>query len=96
MVDDSSYSIHSHEYTPLPPPPYRTVRSFMKKTNTKNKNMKKNEKQKLYPPRRGLTESFFKMGLTDRVPGVLEFDFVSVGRPPADARYHLTPAQFDR
>lgn len=35
------------------------------------------------------------MGLTDRVPGVLEFDFVSIARPSSDTP-PLTPGQFDR
>lgn len=44
---------------------------------------------------RGITEGFFKLGLTDRVPGVLEFDFVSIARPSSDTQ-PLTPGQFDR
>lgn len=44
---------------------------------------------------RGITEGFFKLGLTDRVPGVLEFDFVSIARPSSDTS-PLTPGQFDR
>lgn len=35
------------------------------------------------------------MGLTDRVPGVLEFDFVSIARPTSDTP-PLAPRQFDR
>ncbi len=35
------------------------------------------------------------MGLIDRVPGVLEFDFVSIARPSSDVP-PLTPRQFDR
>lgn len=35
------------------------------------------------------------MGLTDRVPGVLEFDFVSISRPSSDTP-PLTPVQFGR
>lgn len=35
------------------------------------------------------------MGLTDRVPGVLELDFVSIARPSSDTP-PLTPRQFDR
>ena len=31
---------------------------------------------------RGLTESFFVGGLLDKLPGVLEFDYVSTSRPP--------------
>jgi len=44
---------------------------------------------------RGITEGFFKMGLIDRVPGVLEFDFVSIARPSSDVP-PLMPGQFDR
>lgn len=35
------------------------------------------------------------MGLTDRVPGVLEFDFVSIARPSSNTP-PMTPAEFDR
>eukprot|EP00903_Cladosiphon_okamuranus_P018800 g17294.t1 len=55
----------------------------------------RNERYRKRPFTRGITEGFFKMGLIDRVPGVLEFDFVPIARPPADTP-PLTPRQFDR
>ncbi|CAM9265396.1 unnamed protein product [Ectocarpus sp. 8 AP-2014] len=55
----------------------------------------RNERYRKRPFTRGLTEGFFKLGLTDRVPGVLEFDFVSIARPSFDT-LPLGPAQFDR
>ncbi|CAM9304799.1 unnamed protein product [Scytosiphon promiscuus] len=55
----------------------------------------RNERYRKRPFTRGLTEGFFKMGLIDRVPGVLELDFVPVARPPSDTP-PLTPEQFDR
>ncbi|CAN0417319.1 unnamed protein product, partial [Phaeothamnion confervicola] len=42
----------------------------------------RNEAFRGKPLRRGLTAAFFKNALRDRVPGVLEFDFVSTSRPP--------------
>ncbi|CAM9481373.1 unnamed protein product, partial [Chrysoparadoxa australica] len=36
--------------------------------------------------RRGFTEVFFHGGLMDKVPGVMEFDFVSMSRPPQDTQ----------
>eukprot|EP00752_Nemacystus_decipiens_P012656 g11210.t1 len=55
----------------------------------------RNERYRKRPFTRGITEGFFKLGLTDRVPGVLEFDFVSIARPSSDTP-PLTPGQFDR
>ncbi|CAM9285636.1 unnamed protein product [Ectocarpus sp. 4 AP-2014] len=55
----------------------------------------RNERYRKRPFTRGLMEGFFKLGLTDRVPGVLEFDFVSIARPPSDT-LPLAPEQFDR
>ncbi|CAM9512676.1 unnamed protein product, partial [Discosporangium mesarthrocarpum] len=55
----------------------------------------RNEKYRKQPLQRGLTDAFFKKGLLDRVPGVLEFDFVSISRP-SSATEPMSRLQFER
>jgi hypothetical protein len=45
------------------------------------------------PLKRGFSDSWFSSGLLDRVPGLLEFDYVSTSRPPLLLVQPVTAAQ---
>jgi trimeric autotransporter adhesin len=53
----------------------------------------RNERYRSVPLKRGFSDSWFSSGLLDRVPGLLEFDYVSTSRPPLLLVQPVTAAQ---
>eukprot|EP01041_Mallomonas_annulata_P003922 gene3922-7823_t len=52
----------------------------------KNRTNFRNEVYKMLPVERGITDAFFAQGLTDKCPGMLEVDFVSISRAAIDTK----------